>query len=266
MTILLKIKDLRVTVKNNKHLLQEISLTIERGHIIGITGASGSGKTTLMKSILGMLDDRECVMGGSICFDGEDITNVRSRKRRDLCGKTIGYIPQNPMTAFDPRITIGKQLEETLCIRLGVKRDDALKLCLGFFEMLNLEDGKRILESYPAQISGGMLQRIVVALTFSMNLTYILADEPTSALDEENRDILIEALKRRQKESGILLVSHDVEALCSLCEKVFVMEGGKIIEEGNMDQLLTNPQKDWTKAFSKVHTNGVERSFAWKNY
>lgn len=260
---MLEIKDLSIKTKNKKDLLGNISLTIDKEHVIGITGKSGSGKTTLIKSVLGILDNYLYEISGSICLDNKTINNLSTSERRELCGRTIGYIPQNPMTAFDPRIKIGKQIEETLCIRLGIKRKEAVKVFLAYLEKLNLYDGERILGSYPSEISGGMLQRIAVAFVFSLKPKYILADEPTSALDEENRDILIKVLKDKKNEIGILFVSHDIKSLSELCENVIVMEDGKIIEKGNMDNLLNHPKTNWTKTFSGIYKNSMERSFLW---
>lgn len=261
---MLEIKNLSIKTKNNKELLKKISLIINKGQAIGLTGKSGSGKTTLIKSILGMLDKHSYETSGYIYLENNLINNFNSNKRRELCGKTIGYIPQNPMTAFDYRIKIGKQIEETLCIRLEIKKDYAIKKFLEYLEKLNLYDSERILESYPTEISGGMLQRIAIALVFSLQPKYILADEPTSALDEENKNILVNMLKNKKNEVGILFVSHDVKSLCELCENAFVMQEGEIIEEGSMNKLLNNPQRRWTKTFAEVNKNTGERSFIWK--
>lgn len=260
---MIQIKNLNVKTKNKKQLLQDICLEFNKGNVVGITGKSGSGKTTLIKSILGMLDNHSYKVSGDIFYKNEGITDYSQSKRRELCGIKIGYIPQNLMTAFDPRIRIGKQVEETLCIRMGLDKKTAVNAFLENLKTLNLFEEKRILESYPREISGGMLQRIAVALTLSMRPEYILADEPTSALDEENRDLLIKVLLSKKDEIGILFVSHDIKALCALCKEVNVMENGKFIERGNMDILLNNPQTWWTKTFSEVYKNGKERSFVW---
>lgn len=170
------------------------------------------------------------------------------------------------MTAFNPRKRIGKQVQETLCIRLGVKKKIALEMFLDMLTKLNLNTGERIIASYPSEISGGMLQRIAVTLVLCLQPRYILADEPTSALDEENRNTLIKILDDKATEMGVLLVSHDVKALSLLCGNVFVMGNGKIIEKGKMENLLASPKENWTKTFSEIYKNDGERRFSWREY
>ncbi len=263
---MLRIDNLSVKARNGMLLLDDVSLAVASGHIIGLTGASGSGKTTLLKSMMGMLDRSYALINGSIFVDDADISELSPKERRELCGKTIGFIPQNPMTAFDPRIKIGTQMRETLCIRLGISKSEADDLSAEKLKTLNLKDFNRILRSYPGQLSGGMLQRIVVALMLALRPKYILADEPTSALDEDNREILTQTLKKQKKETGILFISHDVDALSALCESVFVMEHGKITETGTMGKLLSAPQRKWTRAFAAAHKKMEERSYIWTEY
>ncbi|WP_347488110.1 ABC transporter ATP-binding protein [Desulfoscipio sp. XC116] len=263
---MLRIDGLSVKARNGTLLLDGASLAVGSGHIIGLTGASGSGKTTLLKSIAGILDKSCAVIKGNIFVDNKDISKLDTRERRELCGKTIGFIPQNPMTAFDPRVKIGTQMRETLCIRLGISKSDADDLSTEKLTTFNLKDCNRILRSYPGQLSGGMLQRIAVALMLALRPKYILADEPTSALDEDNREILTRILKKQKKETGILFISHDVEALSVLCENVFVMEHGKITETGTTEKLLSAPEQKWTSAFAAAHKKMEERSFIWTEY
>jgi ABC-type glutathione transport system ATPase component len=263
---LLEIKNLSVKGKDSKALIEDISIKVEKGNIVGLTGASGSGKTTLLKTITGTFGNGYSVTSGSIYVDQVNLINLKTASRRDYCGKIIGYIPQNPMTAFNPRMKIGKQVEETLCLRLDVKKNMAREIFLNMLKKLNLSTGERIMVSYPSEISGGMLQRIAVTLVLCMGPKYILADEPTSALDEENRNTLIKILSSKRDEMGVLFVSHDVEALDLLCENVFIMENGKIIEKGKMKNLLASPVEKWTKTFSEIYNNSGERSFSWTKY
>lgn len=197
-------------------------------------------------------------------LDDMEITNLRAKQRRDLCGTTIGYIPQTPMTAFDPRLQIGKQMNETLHIRLGLNKADCREQALAALALVNLKDGERVMESTPAQLSGGMLQRVAMALLLVLKPKYILADEPTSALDIENRDILIQLLKERCSGAGILLISHDVEALNSLCKAVVVLDDGRVVEESTMAQLLEHPVHSWSRAFSQSYSKISAGKEVWK--
>lgn len=261
---MLEVKNLSVETKNHKKLLNDISFYISIGEAIGLTGQSGAGKTTLIKSVMGMLD-RTCRMNsGSVIVDGLDMVKLSPTKRRSMCGTTLGFIPQNPMTAFDNRIKIGKQMEETFCVRLQISRAEALVLAQEKLNDVNLIDIKRIMESYPAQLSGGMLQRVTMAIILGLKPKYILADEPTSALDEENRTLLLEQLALHNDETGILMISHDVFALNKLCHEIMVIEHGMITETGLMEKLMNTPEQEWTKQFSSVNTKQDRGQWKWK--
>ena len=159
---------------------------------------------------------------------------------------------------------MGPQMTETFRIRLKVPHDEACMLAEEKLRAVNLIDTTRILGSYPAQLSGGMLQRVSVAILLGLKPKYILADEPTSAIDENNRGILIDLLQQQSKEAGILLVSHDVYVLQILCETVLVMENGSISEKGTMDKLLSSPKNIWTRQFAAAHRKLDRSGWAWR--
>jgi len=260
---MLEIKDLTVVIKNGAPILNDISLSIEMGTCIGLTGASGSGKTTLIKAIMGMHSSNLEIQKGKILLDKDNLLNCSGKERRMLCGKVIGFIPQNPMTAFFPHAKIGQQMVETLQMhtRLGKKQTEALAadiLC-----QVNLTDTKRVMNAYPGELSGGMLQRITMALILGTNPRYVLADEPTSALDEVNRDLLLELLKIYQKNAGILFISHDTEAMKVLCSITHVMEHGRIIETQNTEELFLHPEQPWTKRFVNAACHREEVDWKW---
>ena len=228
--MMLEIKNLTVKVKNNAPILRGVSLSIDEGTCIGLTGASGSGKTTLIKSIMGMNGGDLEVPQGQILLDGDDLLKRSAKERRGLCGKTIGFIPQNPMTAFFPHAKMDRQIIETLRMHTGTDKKQARELAENVLQQVNLTDTKRVLRAYPGELSGGMLQRIAMALILGTKPKYVLADEPTSALDEVNRDLLLELLREYQKNAAILFISHDTEAMKALCSITHVMEHGEIIE------------------------------------
>ena len=188
---MLEIKNLTVKVKNNASILRGVSLSIDEGTCIGLTGASGSGKTTLIKSIMGMNGGDLEVPQGKILLDGDDLLKRSAKERRGLCGKTIGFIPQNPMTAFFSHAKMDRQIIETLRMHTGTDKKQARELAENVLRQVNLTDTKRVLQAYPGELSGGMLQRIAMALILGTKPKYVLADEPTSALDEANRDLLL---------------------------------------------------------------------------
>lgn len=256
---MLEIKNLYVEGKNHTQLLRDISFSMELGKCIGLTGPSGAGKTTIIKAIMGVLDHTCCISSGDILLGGDSLSTMHSAKRRDLCGTTLGFIPQNPMTAFDPHIRMGRLMEETFCLRLRCSKAEARKLASKTLQRVNLLDANRVLSSYPTQLSGGMLQRVTMAILWAMRPKYILADEPTSALDEANRDLLLQLLRDYPGPCSILLLSHDTSALKVLCTEIMVLEQGQIVECAAADELFKRPKANWTKKFaaaSKVREGG----------
>lgn len=258
---MIKIDRLSVTAKDGARLLSDISFNLEKGKILGLTGASGSGKTTLLRTIMGNLAPNHNITEGTIYIDSESIISMSKKKHRNLCGVKIGYIPQNPMTAFDNRIKVGNQLIEILCCKKSIKKEEANFLITEKLQELHL--GCEVLENYPSSLSGGMLQRIIVALLLVLSPDYILADEPTSALDEKNAKILVMLLTKESNNRGVLFVSHDVAAIKKLCDELIILENGCIIEQDSFDALISNPKSNWTKAFSKHLHERKENSFKW---
>lgn len=260
---MLEIQNLTVTAKNGVPILNNISLSVKTSACIGLTGASGSGKTTLIKSILGMNDNNFRINNGKILLDGSDLLAGTANERRKLCGSVIGFIPQNPMTAFFPHAKMDRQIIETFRIRTGLTKKQALIMAEDVLQKVNLTDTKRVLNAYPGELSGGMLQRIAMALILGTRPKYVLADEPTSALDEANRDLLLDLLRSYQKESSILFISHDTEALKALCSFTHVMEHGKIIETQATRQLFLQPLQPWTKHFVSASCQRKEVDWKW---
>ncbi|MEA4893251.1 MAG: ATP-binding cassette domain-containing protein [Peptococcaceae bacterium] len=261
---MLEVRHIRVSARNGRELLRDVSFSLGPGQVLGLTGQSGSGKTTLIKSVMGILDRTCRLKDGGIAVDGVEITGLPAGKRRNLCGTTLGFVPQNPMTAFDGRVKVGKQVTETFRLRLKLSGAAARGLAEEKLEAVNLTDAGRVLESYPGQVSGGMLQRVAMAILLGLGPRYILADEPTSALDETNRLLLLELLRKQAARAGILMISHDVSAMQSLCEKVLVMAGGEIIEEGTMDKLLFAPEGQWTKEFAAASQRCGREEWKWR--
>ena len=168
------------------------------------------------------------------------------------------------MTAFDSRLKIGYQMRETFVNRLHLNTSEATDLAKEKLVSVNLKDTDRILGAYPSELSGGMLQRVAAAILLGMSPDYVLADEPTAALDEENRDLLLLIMQEQMKDKGILFVSHYVAALKNLCQNVYVLGAGKIIEHGTMDKLLSSPQTDWMKQFSALSHRESRGEWKWE--
>lgn len=261
---MLKMEQLSVKEKSGSFLLENVSMEIPPGSVIGLTGHSGSGKTTLLRSVFGMLHPNCRISSGKIHLEDKDMLQLSRKVHRELCGKKIGFIPQMPMTAFDSRLKIGRQIQETFQLRLQLSEFEAIDLAKEKLDAVNLKDTKRIMGAYPSELSGGMLQRVAAAILLGMSPDYILADEPTAALDEENRNLLLDVMKTQMQEKGILLVSHDVDALCRLCSHVYILGTGKIIEQGNIEHLLSEPVTDWMKQFSSLSRKESRGEWKWE--
>lgn len=259
---MLDIQHLQVTTRQGKKLLEDISFFVQSGSIVGLTGESGAGKTTIIKSIMGMLD-RQLSINGTLSLNGQDLHKLSFAARRNMCGTTLGFIPQIPMTAFDPRLTIGSQMRETFRYKLGGEKRALDMLAKDCLRRVNLYDIERVWASTPSALSGGMLQRIAFAFQLGLKPKYILADEPTSALDESNSEIILELLLQQKKESGILLVSHDYHALETIADKMIVLHSGKSIYYSSFSEMIHKPQGDWTRQFAAHYKPPQKGDFVW---
>lgn len=257
---MLEIENLTVKA-GNQILIRDISFSLEPGKCLGLTGASGSGKTTIIKAIMGILPKGCTITTGNILLDGTELNKLSAKNHRAYCGSILGFIPQSPMTAFDPHQRIGTQMTETFHVCLKLSKRQATDLALQQLEQVNLRDADRIMASYPGQLSGGMLQRIAMACLAGMNPHYILADEPTSALDEENRDLLLKLLRNQHSAAGILFISHDIAALSSLCDELMILDQRTIAEHKSTKAILTDPENAWTKQF--LQTLDIQKGGSW---
>ena len=261
---MIEVKNLSVQTSKGVILLDHVEFTLKTGICTGLTGASGSGKTTLLKALMGVSDGDVSIHAGQILLDGEDLLKKPEKVRRDLCGTTLGFIPQNPMTAFNLHVPVGTQMTETFRKRLRLDKNAALKLSMEALQKVNLLDTDRVYRSYPGQLSGGMLQRVTMAILIGLSPRYIFADEPTSALDEENKTYLIQELMRMKQQAAILFVSHDDGAIRTLCDDLLVMQSGTIVECGATADLFAAPHKEWTKEFVRLAIAEEGGGWTWQ--
>ena len=236
-----------LTVKNEKTILKNISFNLKLGKVLGIIGESGSRKTTLSKILLGLYDEKQLAVTGNIIFNGINLLNLKNKEKNLLLGKELTLIPQNPMTAFNPNIKIKRQITDTIKINSNNKKSEILKEINKFLKIVKLEETEKILNSYPFELSGGQLQRIMFALCLILNSKVIIMDEITSSIDIENRENIIFLIKKlEENNSSIIFITHDFKTLKEIADKVIIMKNGELIETISF-QNNDNFKKEYTR-------------------
>jgi len=249
---LLEIKDLSIAYRVGdgwKTVVDGTSLTVGQGEVHALIGESGSGKTQTAWSTLGLLPPGGFVVGGSIRFNGKELTELSAKEFDAVRGRDIAYVPQEPLSNLDPSFTIGHQLSEPLRFTRGFTRKQAQERALELLERVGIRDPQRIFSSYPHQISGGMAQRVLIAGAVASQPKLIIADEPTTALDVTVQAEILELLRDLQRETGvsILLVTHNFGVVADLADRVSVMRSGSIVETGSVAQVFAHPAHEYTR-------------------
>ncbi len=248
---LLEVRNLRVEFPTRRGTLvaiDDISFEIAPGEILGVVGESGAGKSLTGASIIGLLDPPGRVAGGQILFDGRRIDDLPYEAMRKVRGRSIGAIFQDPLTSLDPLYTVGQQLIETIRTHLDVDAAEARRRAVRLLQETGIPAAEQRLEQYPHQFSGGMRQRVVIALALAGEPRLIVADEPTTALDVSIQAQIISLLKRLCKEHGaaVMLVTHDMGVIAETCDRVAVMYAGRIVEIGPVDAVIHSPAHPYT--------------------
>lgn len=246
---LLEIKNLNINYKNSINAVKNVSLTLEDNQIISIVGESGSGKSTLIRAILKLLPTGGKIESGNIFFLEKDILTLNKKELNKLRGKDIGMIFQDPNSTMDPIKTIENQFIEYILEHNNISKKEAIDLAKEYLLKLSLTDVDRILKSYPFELSGGMKQRVAIAMSMAQSPRLLLADEPTSALDVTVQAQVIQELKkiRENFNTAIILVTHNMGVASYISDKIAVMKDGELIEFGDKEQIINNPQKEYTK-------------------
>jgi len=248
----LQVRDLHVQIKEKNGittLVQDINFELKPGEILGLIGESGCGKTVTSMSILQLLNRKETTIEGSIMLKGQELNGLAEKEMRKIRGKDIAFIMQNPMNAFTPVFTIGHQFVETIRSHTSLNKKQATELAIESMKQVNLPDPDKLLKYYPFQLSGGMLQRVMIAIAASLHPAVIIADEPTTALDVNNQKNVLRHLDKIRSEYGsaILLISHDLGVVSEMADEVAVMQHGKIVEKAGVFQLFDSPKHEYTK-------------------
>ena len=259
MNVALRVESLQVTAKDDHStLVSGVSFALRKGRVLALLGESGCGKTTICNAVMKLLDPQRFEVSGGISISGEDITTKDDCTMQKLRGRKVGLIVQNPMTAFNPALKIGAQMVETLRVHTKCTKQEGRTLALKALAEMNLDRPEQILNSYPHTMSGGMLQRIVIALSLMLSPDVILSDEATTALDVVNQNMVLDELARmKARRIGILLITHDLGVAARLADEVCVMKNGRIIERGSIQQILNNPVEPYTKEF--IHASVLRR-------
>ena len=247
--VLLEVKNLSMYDTQTKDVIVEkISFTLERNRNLGIVGESGSGKSMTVKGMLGLAAPWINVSGAAY-FEGTDILKLKTKAIRNIRARHISMILQDAMSAFDPLDTIGKQMNETLCGNLSISKTEAKQLSLNELERVGIKEASQVLKKYPHQLSGGMLQRCMIAIAAAIKPDVIIADEPTTALDAITQSDVIATFQRLHTELGttFIFISHDLGVIQQLTQDVLVMKDGKQVEYGRTKNVFRHPKNEYTK-------------------
>ena len=245
---LLDICNVNITY-DKKNIVSDVSLSIDEGQILGIVGKSGCGKSTLLKAILNILPDNASLTSGKIFYKGQNLNDLSKKAWQEIRGRQISMIFQNAKTSFCPVRTIGQQLYETIAEHSAYTKKEIFAQAIDLFDKIRLQDGKKILNSYPFELSGGTNQRIAIAIAMLLKPKLLLADEPTSALDVVSQMQVIKEMMKLQQifQTSIILVSHNINLVSRVANKIAIMQEGKIVEYNFTKQIMHNPQHQFTK-------------------
>ena len=256
---LLSVDDLHVSVHHGAATaVRGVSLRVRPGEIVGLVGESGSGKTLTCRAILGVLPPGCAVERGTVSFGGADVTSLPRRDWERLHGSHLGAVFQDPASYLNPVLTVGGQLAEVLRVKLRLGRRAAHRRSLELFEAVGLRQPERVFHQIPAELSGGMLQRVMIAIAISCDPQLLVADEPTTALDVTIQAEVLELLRRLRDERGlaVLFVSHDLAVITQLCDRIVVFYAGEIVESGPAEQITRRPRHPYTQALLRVASVG----------
>jgi oligopeptide/dipeptide ABC transporter ATP-binding protein len=251
---LLEVDDLRThffTREGVVHAVDGVSFSVDTGRTLGIVGESGCGKSVTALSIIGLIPRPPArIVSGSIVFDGRDLTKLSERQLEDVRGQQISMIFQDPMTSLNPTLTIGTQITETMRRHLGLSKDEARKRAVDLLEEVHIPNARQRLDDYPHRYSGGMRQRVMIAIALSCNPRLLIADEPTTALDVTVQAGILDLLEelREQHEMAMILITHDMGVVAEAADDVAVMYAGQIVEFSSAEQVFGQPEHPYTEA------------------
>jgi oligopeptide/dipeptide ABC transporter ATP-binding protein len=250
---LLEVENLKTYFKSRRGDVQAVdgvSFSVDRGKTLGIVGESGCGKSVTALSIMGLLATNARIVEGAIRFDGRDLTELSDRELEDVRGRQIAMIFQDPMTSLNPTLTIGTQLTETMRRHLDMSSDAARTRAIELLEEVHIPNARQRLDDYPHRYSGGMRQRVMIAIALSCNPKLLIADEPTTALDVTVQAGILDLLEelRDEHEMSMIIITHDMGVVAEAADDIAVMYAGQIVEQANAEELFDHPEHPYTEA------------------
>ena len=249
---MLEVKNLSIHFTDRgmrEEAVKQVNFSMKEGEILGIVGESGSGKTMTALTIAGLMKQSARLESGEILLDGVDLLSLSAKEKRACQGNQISMIFQEPMTALNPTMKIGKQVEESLRLHTDLSKEERRQKALQALEDVELEHPELLYHKYPHEFSGGMRQRVMIASAIVCRPKLLIADEPTTALDVSTQESILQLLKKlnRKYKVGILFISHNLRVVKTLCENVLVMKNGEIIERGSAAEIFEAPKEPYTK-------------------
>jgi oligopeptide transport system ATP-binding protein len=254
----LEVQDLKTVFKTRGgevHAVNDVSFSLRPGELLGVVGESGSGKSVTMMSLLGLLPSPPAdIRNGRVMFDGKDLLQVRPQDLRRVRGGQIGFVFQDPMTSLNPVFTVGMQIMEPLRKHMGLAKSAARDRARALLELVGIPDAKRRLDDYPHQFSGGMRQRVMIAIALACDPKVLIADEPTTALDVTIQAQILDLMLELREKLGmaVIWITHDLGVIAGIADRVLVMYGGQIVEHAPVAELFRNPQHPYTRALLKT--------------
>jgi len=250
--ILLDIKNLRLsffTPAGEVKAVNDVSFQMNEGDVLGIVGESGSGKSVTSYSIMGLTAFPGKIVGGTIDFNGHRVNEMTEKELRAMRGNEVSIIFQDPMTSLNPVYTIGNQIKEVIRLHTDLNREQANERAIELLKLVGINEPEKRLKQYPHELSGGMRQRVMIAIALACEPKLLIADEPTTALDVTIQAQIMELMTELKNKinMSIILITHDLGIVSSMCEKLIVMYGGKILEAGTIDDIFYNPKHEYTK-------------------
>jgi peptide/nickel transport system ATP-binding protein len=253
MTPVLSVQGLQVAIGKGAHaanVLRGVGLDIRPGEVRGLVGESGAGKSMLGRAVLGLLPANAVITAGAISFAGRDLLAMGEIERRGLLGRGIALIPQDPMTSLNPVKRVGAQMALLLRHHLKLSKREALERAVELLTEVAIREPRRVLDLYPHEISGGMRQRVLIAMAFACDPALVIADEPTTALDVTVQRQVLQLVERLRLRHGaaVLFITHDVGVVAKLCRTMTVLHAGRVLEEGETAEVLAWPRHPYTRA------------------